>query len=408
MAVEPFEAKPRATGEVTREEVTRMTTNGVGARGDGVDYALIFENLPGMVVAVDHETSAIAFCNGTLCKATGYSKGEVEGRPLSKIYHGTSREVFETALERLTATGEVRNAELSLKRKDGSELPIILNVRRISGPHGARNPSISLWSHIRNLDRRWSREGLLAELERSNEELERFAYVASHDLQEPLRMVASYTELLAERYEGKLDEKADKYIGYTLDGVKRMQRLISDLLALSRVGRTTQGFRNVDLGIVCGEAVSTLGKSVEETGAAIRVGPLPTVCGDPTQLERVFQNLVGNALKYRGADPPRIEIRAEARTDFWEISVADNGIGFRQKQAERVFDMFQRLQPRGRYPGTGIGLAIVQKIVRLHGGRIRADATPNEGATFTFTLPREPEHRACIEKDEHFPPVRLD
>jgi len=225
------------------------------------------------------------------------------------------------------------------------------------------------------------------ELKRSNEELEQFAYVASHDLQEPLRMVASFTQLLADRYRGKLDEKADMYIGYAVDGARRMQSLINDLLTLSRVG--TQGISRtlVDCREVVADVRRHFGVSFEEQQACLSVEALPTVLGDRTQLMQLFQNLIGNALKFRGQDPPRIEVSAQRKESHYEFRVKDNGIGIDPAYAERIFVIFQRLHERGRYAGSGIGLALAKKIVERHGGRIWVESRLGEGATFVFTIP---------------------
>jgi light-regulated signal transduction histidine kinase (bacteriophytochrome) len=226
------------------------------------------------------------------------------------------------------------------------------------------------------------------ELERSNGELEKFAYVASHDLQEPLRMVASYTQLLAKRYEGKLDAQADKYIHFAVDGAQRMQALINDLLALSRVGTQGKPFQPVDVAAVVRRALRWLGTSLEESGGEVDVGPLPTVTADASPLEQLFQNLLANALKFRRPDvPPRVSVTAAPDGPAWLFTVRDNGIGFDPQFAEQIFVVFQRLHTRAEYPGTGVGLAICKKIVERHGGRIWAESAPDTGATFHFTLP---------------------
>jgi len=225
------------------------------------------------------------------------------------------------------------------------------------------------------------------ELERSNRELEQFAYVASHDLQEPLRKVASFCQLLERRYKGQLDERADQYIGFAVDGAKRMQVLINDLLAFSRVGRLTREQVLVDGGEIAAQAVANLGPAIEETGAEIEVGPLPSVRGEPALLAAVFQNLLGNAVKFHGEDPPRVTLTAERDGDFWTFTCADNGIGIEPEYAERVFVIFQRLHPKDAYPGTGIGLAMCRKIIEYHGGRIWLDTDADRGTVFRFTLP---------------------
>ncbi|MFN8051011.1 MAG: ATP-binding protein [Acidimicrobiales bacterium] len=226
-------------------------------------------------------------------------------------------------------------------------------------------------------------------LERSNRDLEQFAYVASHDLQEPLRKVASFCQLLEQRYGDELDDKGRLYISYAADGAKRMQALISDLLDFSRVGRSTAGFVPCDLGQVVAEVVDGYSGPIEATGATVIAGDLPTVAGDRSLLTALFGNLVANALKYRSPDvAPVVRIAAEQRGDMWEFSVTDNGIGIEENFRERVFVIFQRLHGRDAYEGTGIGLALCKKIVEFHGGEIWVDEGPPDGGTVVrWTLP---------------------
>jgi len=226
------------------------------------------------------------------------------------------------------------------------------------------------------------------ELERSNAELEQFAYVASHDLQEPLRKVASFCQALDRRYRGRLDDRADQYLEFAVDGAKRMQALINDLLAFSRVGRSGREHELLDVGELVEQARSGLSQALEEAGATVAVSTdLPTVRGDRALLASVFQNLITNAIKFRGPDPPMVRIDALARDGCWEFSATDNGIGIGAEYRERVFVIFQRLHPRDAYPGTGIGLAMCRKIVEYHGGRIWADAAHAGGTRIRFTLP---------------------
>jgi signal transduction histidine kinase len=225
------------------------------------------------------------------------------------------------------------------------------------------------------------------DLERSNAELEQFAYVASHDLQEPLRKVASFCQLLEQRYRGQLDERADQYIDFAVDGAKRMQQLINDLLAFSRVGRTSGDFAPVNLDEVGRRVLADLDALRVESGARVVVGDLPTVNGEATLLAVVLRNLIGNAIKFRSEAPPEIRLTAVRQEDEWLISCSDNGIGIDTEYAERVFVIFQRLHPKDEYPGTGIGLAMCRKIVEHHGGRIWLDADAGPGTTFCFTLP---------------------
>jgi signal transduction histidine kinase len=225
------------------------------------------------------------------------------------------------------------------------------------------------------------------ELQRSNAELEQFAYIASHDLQEPLRMVASYCQLLQRRYKGKLDADADEFIGYAVEGAGRMQRMINDLLNYSRVGRRGGQFEAVAMRDIVDGVLKNLELAIRDAGAAIVVGDLPTVHGDRTLLHQLLQNLVGNALKFRRDAPVRVEVSAERDGDLWRFRVADDGIGIDAEYLERIFLIFQRLHERGKYPGTGIGLAVCKKVVEHHGGRIWVESTPGQGSTFIFTLP---------------------
>ena len=226
-----------------------------------------------------------------------------------------------------------------------------------------------------------------SELERSNQELQQFACVASHDLQEPLRMVASYTQLLAKRYKGKLDSDADEFIAYAVDGATRMQALINDLLTYSRVGTKGKDFKPIDCKTVLERTLDNLKKAVEESGAELTYEPLPTVMADDVQLGQLFQNLIGNAIKFRSEESPHIHISAERNEDKWIFSVGDNGIGIDPEFTERIFIIFQRLHKRRDYPGTGIGLAVCKKIVERHGGRIWVESKPEKGSTFYFTIP---------------------
>jgi len=225
------------------------------------------------------------------------------------------------------------------------------------------------------------------ELKRSNTELEQFAYVASHDLQEPLRMVASYCQLLKRRYAGKLDGDADEFIEFAVEGASRMQRLINDLLNYSRVGRRGETFMAVPGGELVQQALGNLQGAIAEARARVEVGTLPEVFGDRTQLAQMFQNLIGNAIKFRRDEPPVVEVSAVAEGGFAEFTVEDNGIGIERQYVDKVFLIFQRLHNRDKYSGTGIGLAIVKKVVEHHGGRIWIDSTPGAGSRFRFTLP---------------------
>ncbi len=238
------------------------------------------------------------------------------------------------------------------------------------------------------------------ELQRSNSELEQFAYLASHDLQEPLRKVASFTQLLQRRYSGQLDARADQYIEFAVDGAKRMQALINDLLTYSRVGRSAREPALVSSDAALAQARNNLAASMEETGATIETGHLPLVLAELTLLTAVFQNLLSNALKFNGGKPPRIVITTTRDEPFWLFSFTDNGIGIEPEYAERIFVIFQRLHERTTYPGTGIGLAMIRKIIEYFGGRIWLDTTYAEGSRFLFTLPMPTETMEPAPEDE--------
>jgi len=230
------------------------------------------------------------------------------------------------------------------------------------------------------------------ELTRSNEELQQFAYVASHDLQEPLRMISSYTQLLGRRYGDRLDGDAQEFMGFIVDGAARMKQLIEDLLAYSRVGTRGKEFQEVDSGASLARALANLRTAQESSDAVVTHDAMPKVMADGAQLAQVFQNLIGNAIKFRAEEAPRIHVGAETTGTVWVFTVKDNGIGLDTQYADRIFMMFQRLHNKAEYPGTGIGLAIVKKIVERHGGRIWVESEPGKGATFGFTIARQQEN----------------
>jgi signal transduction histidine kinase len=225
------------------------------------------------------------------------------------------------------------------------------------------------------------------ELARSNADLEQFAYIASHDLQEPLRMVATYTQLLGERYRGRLDENADKFIGYASEGALRMQTLIQDLLAFSRVGRSGDACGRVDCDAAVEEVLQSLGPAMRASGAVVTHAALPMVWADRSQVAQIFQNLIGNAIKFRGKEALAISVQAEKAGQQWLFSVSDNGIGIAPEYREHIFVVFQRLHTRAEYAGNGIGLAICKKVVERCGGKIWVEAQADHGSIFKFTMP---------------------
>lgn len=353
-------------------------------------YRGLLEAAPDAMVVVD-QAGEIVLLNLQAEKQFGYSRDELIGQQVRNI-------IPEGFAERLIAD-DLRSAadalaqhigtgiELIARRKDGTEFPIEIMLSPLESAEG-----ILVTAAIRDISVRRAAEATLAgtidELRRSNEELGQFAYIASHDLQEPLRMVASYTQLLARRYVGRLDADADEFIAFAVDGATRMQRLIDDLLAYSRIG--TQG---VELSDVSAEdafwrAVRNLGAAIDEQAAQITHDPLPTVLADETQLVQLFQNLLGNAIKYRGPGTPEVHVSASPSEsgEVWTFAIRDNGLGIDPAYFERIFGMFQRLHGRDAFSGTGIGLAICRKIVERHGGTISVDSSPGQGSTFRFTL----------------------
>jgi light-regulated signal transduction histidine kinase (bacteriophytochrome) len=301
-----------------------------------------------------------------------------------------AKKLFQT-FNQVYRTGKPRReCDWETIRKDGSKRYIEASVSLQKDSSG--NP-IGFRGIVRDITERKRAEESLKEkteeLARSNRDLEQFAYVASHDLQEPLRMVTNYVQLLARRYKSKLDPDADDFINFAVDGAIRMWRLINDLLTYSRVGTQNKGLKSTDCETVLKHSLDNLKIAIEENEAIITHDSLPTVMGDHLQLGQLFQNLIGNAIKFRGEEPPRIHISASRNGGGWTFSVRDNGIGIAPEYAERIFVIFQRLHNREEYPGTGIGLAICKKIVERHGGCIWAESEVGKGTTFYFTLPME-------------------
>ena len=333
--------------------------------------------------------------NRRLCEMLGYAEGELLGRSVKDISHPEDRDVTDAqrALVREGRRESVR-FEKRYVRRDGAPVWVSLGVALVRDAAGAPQYEVAMFDDI--TERKEAERALRAaheELQRSNAELEQFAYVASHDLQEPLRMVASYTQLLARRHQDRLDPDAREFMGYIVDGAARMKQLIEDLLAYSRVGTKGREFKPVDLGRPLARALANLKTAIEEAGAEVSADPLPTLPADEPQLAQLFQNLIGNALKFRGPAAPRIRVEAADRGEAWELRVADNGIGIEPQYFERIFMVFQRLHNKAEYPGTGIGLAICKKVVERHGGQLRVESAPGAGSAFIFTLPKRQRER---------------
>lgn len=351
-------------------------------------FRLSVEHSPAGNLMVDH-AGTIVLANAEVERAFGYDRDELIGQNVSMLVPLAAREMhgdfvngFVAAPARRTM-GEDR--ELYGRKKSGEVFPIEVGLTPLNTRAGPR-----VLAAVVDVSEHHAAEAALKsrtmELERSNRDLTQFAYVASHDLQEPLRMVASFTQLLSDRYKGQLDEKADRYIHHAVDGAKRMQSLINDLLEYSRVGSGQKPLQVVSSADLWARAQRALLEPIRETSANIETGQLPLVMADDDQLTRVFQNLLSNALKFRGEDPPRVTLTAEREGPYWHFVLTDNGIGFDQSNVEKIFQMFQRLHERSRYGGTGLGLAIVKRIIDQHGGRIWAESEPGRGATFHFTL----------------------
>ena len=276
--------------------------------------------------------------------------------------------------------------ELSMRRKDGSVFPMDLAVSAFQ--LGRRRYFTGLVRDIS--ERKRAGEELrqaVEELSRSNRDLEQFAYVASHDLQEPLRAVAGCVQVIRKRYRGQLDARGDELIDHAVEGVARMRHLIDDLLAFSRVESSGKTFAAADCGAALAEALANLRVAIDEAGVAVTFDPMPTAVVDSVQMVQLFQNLVGNAVKFRGPDWPAVHVGARREAGGWAFAVRDNGIGIDPAYFARVFVIFQRLHTRAEYPGTGIGLALCQKIVERRGGVLSVESSPGRGSTFTFTLP---------------------
>jgi PAS domain S-box-containing protein len=329
--------------------------------------------------------------NRRLLEMFGYTEAELIGRSVKEVSYPEDRDVTD-AQRALIRAGERESVRFEKRylRKDGSVVWVSLGVALVRSSAGAPQYEIAMFDDV--TERKHAEEALREaheELKRSNAELEQFAYVASHDLQEPLRMVSSYTQLLGRRYGEKFDADAKEFMAYIVDGATRMKQLIEDLLAYSRVGTKSKDFKPVELERSVRRAVSNLKAAIDESGAAVTYDPMPSVPADEAQMAQLFQNLMGNALKFRAPSvQPRIHAGVKDLGHAFEFSVADNGIGIEPQYFERIFMVFQRLHNKGEYPGTGIGLAIVKKVVERHGGHIRVESKLGEGSAFIFTLPK--------------------
>lgn len=330
----------------------------------------------GKITDVNKATELVTGCSRSELIRTDFSDYFTEPEKARKSYQQVFRE------------GLVLDYELEIQHKDGYVTPVLYNASVYKDESGE---VIGVFAAARDITERKKAEAMLKlkleELARSNAELEQFAYISSHDLQEPLRMIASYLQLLQRKYQGKLDDKADKYIYFAVDGASRMQNLINDLLEFSRVTTKAREFEPTDCKSILKQVVFDLEVSIKENEAHVSYDSLPVVMADSSQLTQVFQNLISNAIKFRSEKTPEIEISAKKKDNQWLFAVQDNGIGVDPKFSERIFEVFKRLNKRDEYPGTGIGLSICKKIVERHGGQIWIEAEPGKGSIFYFTLP---------------------
>ena len=311
----------------------------------------------------------------------GYEPGEILGRTAGELDIYANPGERQEVLRLLAENGSVQDHELAIRTKSGALRDVAIFIEQF--PFDGQPCLLSALLDITE------RKRMAEDLRRSNAELEQFAYIASHDLQEPLRTVAGMVQLLQRRYQNRLDERADEYIHYAVEASERMQKLINDLLDYSRVDRQGRPFQSISLDETLVSALGNLRAALVDSQAHLTHDPLPVVRADPVQMVQVWQNLVGNAIKFRGELPLEIHIGVERDAGGWRFAVRDNGIGIDPQYFERVFLVFQRLHTRSKYAGTGIGLALCKKIIERHGGKIWIESQPGQGSTFYFTLPEE-------------------
>jgi PAS domain S-box-containing protein len=344
-------------------------------------WGQVFEHAQWGVLVTSEDLQSLGSMNPAFAEMHGYTVEELTGRRILDVFAPEERA---RAQEQIPITDRQGHYVWESKhiRKDGTIFPVLVDATAVKDEEG------KVLYRVVNVQDITERKRAEEELIRSNQDLQHFAYVASHDLQEPLRNVASCLQMLEKDYKNKLDANADQYIHYAVDSAVRMKALILDLLAYSRVATKGTPPIRVDCEQTLDRTLNNLGAAISETGAVITHDPLPTISADDTQLLQVFQNLIGNAIKFRRDDPPRIHVSAAKNRNEWIFSVKDNGIGIESQHLERIFVIFQRLHKRSQYEGTGMGLAIVKKVVERHGGRVWVESEPGVGTSFYFTMPQ--------------------
>lgn len=397
--LEFFSDRPGGPGEATREvmesvggqlgQVVARQRTEAALRASEMRFRALAESASDGIVTADEE-NRIVYCNEAVERIFGWSQKDLVGRPLTTLMPERFRAAFEEAFERFLETREPtiigRPIELVGRHETGREIPVELSIGWWEGDEGVFFTGV-----LRDVTNRKRTEAALnekvEELARSNAELGLFTYVASHDLREPLRTVGSNVQLVARRLGPEMDEDVSRSIDFALGGVRRMQKLIDDLLVYSRVGTEGRTFGPVDVGVALSEATENLEAAIEESAATITQDALPSVQADRSQMVQLFQNLISNAIKFSGPGPPRVHVSAERGEEGWTFVVADEGIGIEPRHADDVFTIFERLHPDEEIPGTGIGLAVCRKIVERHGGRIWVESEPGRGSEFKFTIP---------------------
>jgi PAS domain S-box-containing protein len=390
--ISDISARKKAADEIERVNDQLRRSNAALAISEE-RFRTFLESAPVAVIGIAADGS-IALVNRRTEQVLGYSRDELLGHPGSMLHSERERPAYQARIAALLSAPPSQISELGasmemfMRRKDGTEFPFAAGVANLSLPEGRL--AFGMITDISESkkaadDLRRANE----ELRRSNIEIEQFAHIASHDLQEPLRMVTGYLQLIERRYANRLDDTGKEFIGFAVDGAKRMKALIRDLLEFSRAGRHAAKFQAVDIGLILGKALSNLKTAIEECGAEITAGPLPTIIVDPILLTQVFQNLIANALKFHKDTLPRVHISAIQEGKEWIFSIRDNGIGIDAHHLGRIFEIFERLHSTEEYAGSGIGLAITKKIVERHQGRIWVESEPGVGSTFFFSLSAE-------------------